>query len=85
MFFSLAVCHYTKSYNAFADWKVSSGHTLAYIHTSEAYNNNFKWQLKWSDGRKAPEGELLGLLKRGFSSYDQFVMQFKQAGAIRWN
>ena len=82
-FFSLAVCHY-KSYSAFAYWEVSSGHTLAYIHTCEAYNNNFEWQLKRSDGGKAPEGELLGLLKRNFGSYDLFVMLFKQACATQF-
>ena len=36
------------------------------------------------DGGKAPEGELLGLLKRDFGSYDQFVTQFKQAGATQF-
>ena len=50
----------------------------------QAWNHEFFWLSMAPNGGKQPDGELLSLLKRDFGSFDNFVKEFKQAGATQF-
>nr|BAC66946.1 chloroplastic iron superoxide dismutase [Barbula unguiculata]BAG24134.1 chloroplastic iron superoxide dismutase [Barbula unguiculata] len=58
--------------------------TAPFNNAAQAWNHEFFWLSMSPHGGKQPDGELMSLLKRDFGSYDNFVKEFKQAGATQF-
>lgn len=53
-------------------------------NAAQIWNHTFYWYSMKKNGGGKPSGELLNKIEEDFGSYDEFVTQFKQAGATQF-
>ena len=53
-------------------------------NAAQIWNHTFYWHSMKQNGGGKPEGRLLATIEEDFGSFDEFVTQFKQAGATQF-